>query len=36
MYGFGPIRATVLAVRIIPRVNPFMKEKKSSTFPTRI
>ena len=27
MYGFGPIRATVLAVRIIPRVNPFMKEK---------
>ena len=26
MYGFGPIRAQVLAVRIIPRVNAFMKE----------
>ena len=26
MYGFGPIRAKVLAVRIIPRVNAFMKE----------
>lgn len=26
MYGFGPIRAKVLAVRIIPNVNEFMKE----------
>ncbi|MCS7232502.1 MAG: ethanolamine utilization microcompartment protein EutL [Synergistetes bacterium] len=26
MYGFGPVRAKVLAVRIIPNVNEFMKE----------
>ncbi len=27
MYGFGPVRAKVLAVRIIPNVNEFMKEQ---------
>lgn len=29
MYGYDPVRADILAVRIIPNVNPFMKRELS-------